>query len=254
MFEPVAFGSGGYETSGGGAIHIISTAINIDGDISSNGAPGEGQTGAGGSLWLQSSIISGIGTVSASGGDSISGSSGGGGRIVMSYDTLISPVIAIASGGNVMANSNPYMIGSVGTVSILYAGSRTIGLVSCVGGSKQLTPLPCNGSCNYDFLLMDYCSVALSISPSNYTIGSIISSSGTATLYIGSVDGAQVHVTVQGVINSGTVQVCHQATLEFSSSTVFSSVFNPNLVFSVYLKSSPSHINKLASKHSLDLS
>ncbi|MCC6335668.1 MAG: hypothetical protein IT380_16955 [Myxococcales bacterium] len=110
--QPASFGQGGYGGdvvdgagwfspcaaggSGGGALRLtISGAARIDGTVAADGAPGVDAKrcpaalasggGAGGSLWLRASTVTGNGKLSAQGGSggAPSGGGGGGGRIAV---------------------------------------------------------------------------------------------------------------------------------------------------------------------------
>jgi hypothetical protein len=82
---------------GGGVLHLLSTALVLDGVIESDGNSGGSSCtggGAGGSIIIRSNHFSGNGKLSARGGDggfaggSASGGAGGGGRIAVYADTL----------------------------------------------------------------------------------------------------------------------------------------------------------------------
>lgn len=85
---PTEFGSAipGFYFCGGGAVHIVTDSIQVDGSIKANGD----KTSAGGSVYIQTSSISGIGSITALGGNSYCPGdcwgSGGGGRIAVYYD------------------------------------------------------------------------------------------------------------------------------------------------------------------------
>ncbi|MGE5607820.1 MAG: carboxypeptidase regulatory-like domain-containing protein, partial [Bacillota bacterium] len=99
-FEPVDLGSGGAGGtgdgipggSGGGAIDLHASTLVLDGVMSANGAAGEGGSGgggSGGSIFVTTGALSGGGHFEAKGGDrnGIGGWSGGGGRILVRYQT-----------------------------------------------------------------------------------------------------------------------------------------------------------------------
>ena len=97
-YWPVDLGSGSgsaSESDGGGAIHLRAQSLVVDGAVRSDGQGNTsslGVSGAGGSVLLEISNLSGTGVVSANGGDSPGGhsyaSGGGGGRIAVYYDSL----------------------------------------------------------------------------------------------------------------------------------------------------------------------
>ena len=98
--EPVELGSaggagyGGAGGAGGGSIRVmVSSALQLDGRISADGATGSGGNdgdsggGAGGSVWITTEVLAGAGRVTANGGAGASqsylGGGGGGGRIAV---------------------------------------------------------------------------------------------------------------------------------------------------------------------------
>ena len=98
--NPVYLGSGGscYDSSrpggnGGGRITITaSETIDIDGNILANGGSGhsyQAGSGSGGSIKIETSLLSGTGTISANGGANQVG--GGGGRVAIVYDNVDTP-------------------------------------------------------------------------------------------------------------------------------------------------------------------
>ena len=83
-------GSGGYGTSGGGAVILnIANTLVVNGSIIANGAGGSNQTGSGGSIYLTAGALTGTGTglLSADGGGSSGGGSGG--RIAVIASTSV---------------------------------------------------------------------------------------------------------------------------------------------------------------------
>jgi len=95
--SPVTLGSGGgsYNATslggaGGGVLKLdVSRTLNVNGSIRADGAYGGDYSGggSGGSLWIQSSSMTGTGNISASGGSSYYGGGGGGGRIALQYES-----------------------------------------------------------------------------------------------------------------------------------------------------------------------
>jgi len=97
--QPIELGSTGGEhtflpsvypgSPGGGAIHLVAGTVQVDGDLTADGAGGgENGGGAGGSIWVEADQIQGSGSISADGGlgyfsygNSFGG--GGGGRIAL---------------------------------------------------------------------------------------------------------------------------------------------------------------------------
>lgn len=87
LYHPVDLGSGSQST-GGGAIRIETTNIDIDGDIMANGTAASSRaSGSGGSVWINTVNINGSGSITANAGDASSYSGGGaGGRIALYYE------------------------------------------------------------------------------------------------------------------------------------------------------------------------
>lgn len=87
--EPESAGSGGYYGKGGGVVRLfVGGDLELNGKIESNGEPyyKGSRSGAGGSIWIRSGMLSGSGQISANGGYTQKGSSGSGGRIAI-YQT-----------------------------------------------------------------------------------------------------------------------------------------------------------------------
>jgi len=118
---PATMGSGGGPNSGsgagGGVLRLtVGGTLTVDGSIAANGAGASTFNttggGAGGSVWVRSTVVTGTGVISASGGSSNNSSagSGGGGRIaVYSCNILMSPT-------QVFADTNTPRPGEPGTV------------------------------------------------------------------------------------------------------------------------------------------
>jgi len=103
--QPITLGSGGGSGgfgaiggTGGGAIKITTTnTLTINGNITSNGGPGQQATGqriggggAGGSIWITTKSITGSGAITANGGSVpplLLAGGGAGGRIAIYYNT-----------------------------------------------------------------------------------------------------------------------------------------------------------------------
>jgi len=144
LYQPVTLGSGGNDSyagtsgAGGGAIKLtVSGNTVIDGTISANASVGSGTRysgGAGGSIWLQTSGLSGSGSLQANGtdgaGTSLSGDSwgsgGSGGRIALYYATntgfALDGTKLQAYGGN----SSSHGYSGPGTVYIEHVGVNPI--------------------------------------------------------------------------------------------------------------------------------
>jgi len=83
-FLPIDFGTGGKgnkQSHGGGALKLIATQLNLNGQIISHGETTSSYTGggSGGSIWLDVGVLSGTGYIATNGGNGSSGYSGGGG-------------------------------------------------------------------------------------------------------------------------------------------------------------------------------
>jgi hypothetical protein len=79
---PTTLGSGGYGSSGGGAIVLtVGGSATVFGTITANAYDGNYAPGAGGSVFLSASSLAGNGTLRANGGNATISMSGGGGRV-----------------------------------------------------------------------------------------------------------------------------------------------------------------------------
>ncbi|HLP86228.1 MAG TPA: hypothetical protein VK157_17885, partial [Phycisphaerales bacterium] len=133
--QPVTFGSGGggYPgvTSGGiggGVVRLdIAGSLILDGAITASGvAPINSSGGAGGSVWVRATSISGVGTMRATGATerTTNGSSGGGGggRIAVEACNIASTIALVATGGT----ANPGALeGAPGSVVVRTASGCT---------------------------------------------------------------------------------------------------------------------------------
>jgi hypothetical protein len=88
VYAPREAGAGGEftGTAGGGVLRLHATALALDGAIRANGdsADGESRGGAGGSIWITTSTVSGSGVVETNGGHAKYGT-GGGGAVAVEY-------------------------------------------------------------------------------------------------------------------------------------------------------------------------
>lgn len=120
LYQPYNLGSG--ITSGGGAIKLItSDYLIIEGQITSYGNAGSGNTGAGsgGSIWIETNSLQGAGSIKADGGNN----GGAGGRLAVYY---------YSTSGNILsslATTSP-LITSYGKGS---GGPGTIYVEQCTG-------------------------------------------------------------------------------------------------------------------------
>jgi len=136
VYEPITLGSAGWDDyygtngAGGGAIKLtVSNATVINGILSSNGQNADGirgEGGAGGSIWLDTSSISGDGTITTNGGTgknrSGHGSGGSGGRMSIYYNNNIDfdlTSVTLQSYGN---NSSGIAYAGAGTVYLEHKG------------------------------------------------------------------------------------------------------------------------------------
>jgi hypothetical protein len=104
--------------NGGGVIRVTVAQLDLHGSISANGLiSGGGGSGAGGSIWIEASSITGDGHINANGGnftDSYGGVGAGGGRVAMYYSTNTLPLTNITVDGGLSFLSNS--IGTDGTI------------------------------------------------------------------------------------------------------------------------------------------
>ena len=134
-------GLGGF---GGGVITLtIPGKLQLDGQISANGATGPGFNsggGAGGSIFLSVKTLSGSGIISANGGAANNlGGGGGGGPVSLSADTNLFTGSITATGGS-GANYGGAGIVVINPSSI---GTKTPKLIIDNGGNQGArTPLP----------------------------------------------------------------------------------------------------------------
>src|SRR5690554_6870180 len=119
-------GSPSYSSFGGGAIHIVTKSLVIDGQILSNGDDIDAGTtgaGSGGSILIETESIEGSGRIEARGGHSNFAGSGSGGRVAVLYHENhgyeFSRNINVSGGGKVIYPViNAY--GNIGAAGTLY--------------------------------------------------------------------------------------------------------------------------------------
>jgi len=194
--QPLSLGSGGQSRFGGGAIKLETTQnIIVNGEITVRNtltsSPDTG--GAGGSIWLKASNISGDGILNTTGGDDSNG--GGGGRIALHADTIdFSGVIDNEGGEN-----NPVGYASGGTV---YINATTI------TSSMNISVVGFNGSTSGD----DW--------------GQRINFTGSLMTLSGIYNATVLNQSVAG-INNGTI------TLNFTdcSSNFANATFEPDAIY-----------------------
>ena len=99
LTQPTALGSGGFLSSGGGAVKITATnSLTLNGTISVYAAAGH-DAGSGGSIWLVASNFTGVGSLNADGGNWNGTGSGGGGRIAIAVSNSTFSGTVSAAGG-----------------------------------------------------------------------------------------------------------------------------------------------------------
>lgn len=87
-------GAGGGAGIGGGVVHLeASGTVRVDGALRANGSYGTSGGGAGGSVWVETSTLTGNGTIEAKGGAGetccgYGAAAGGGGRVALYYEEL----------------------------------------------------------------------------------------------------------------------------------------------------------------------
>src|SRR5690554_1455979 len=119
-------GSPSYSSFGGGAIHIVTKSLVIDGQMLSNGDDIDAGTtgaGSGGSILIETESIEGSGRIEARGGHSNFAGSGSGGRVAVLYHENhgyeFSRNINVSGGGKVIYPViNAY--GNIGAAGTLY--------------------------------------------------------------------------------------------------------------------------------------
>ena len=157
--EPKTLGTGNSSRKGGGAIWLnVSDTLNLEGDISASTST---QKASGGSVFIQTSTITGTGNIRANGGNAESGRehAGAGGRIAVHYDTNTFSGLTQAK-----------------------AGQRCTG--SCVPGAEDGTTIFINQSTNTLELTNNFTFQNLSYAFSNINIsnGATVTVPGTLNL------------------------------------------------------------------------
>ncbi|MEI8350818.1 MAG: hypothetical protein WCG36_00755 [bacterium] len=139
--NPVALGSAaGIRRGGGAALVRVTGAASLDGTIAANGEDVAGNEdsggGAGGSINVTASTLSGRGTIAANGGKGMSGwqmAGGGGGRVTVVLgggDFGAFPIGNIAAcGGSLVSGGSSEEPGAAGTVYLKSSGQAYGGLI-----------------------------------------------------------------------------------------------------------------------------
>ena len=151
--RPAALGGGGGAWSGEGGdggglvrLHaseslVVDGAVRADGGVSGGSASGEG---AGGSVWIDTPLLSGAGTISANGGTANGGNhtGGGGGRVAV-HAGAIDPGADFAGlrGITAFGGDGYYGDGAAGTVFVKLAG-QSDGTLYVDGGAAPGTTWP----------------------------------------------------------------------------------------------------------------
>jgi hypothetical protein len=144
--QPMDFGSGGGPgattgivggSEGGGAIRLsVGGTLNIDGSISANGDYGwqdNAGGGAGGSIWVTASKLTGSGVIAAAGGDGDlwNGGGGGGGRIaIYAPNNLFTGVTNVDGGWGAYAGQTGTVFLATAPLAFAVASQSPSGIVS----------------------------------------------------------------------------------------------------------------------------
>ena len=115
--EPVLMGGGAYHSRrGGAAVKITASTLIINGRIDMTGEGTSVSGGAGGSIWIITTTLSGTGLIKAAGGDGANGySGGGGGRIAIYADNDTNFTGSINARGGYSTHSSGFC-GSAGSI------------------------------------------------------------------------------------------------------------------------------------------
>jgi hypothetical protein len=141
--RPSEAGAGGDTLSGGGIVRIVSSAITFSdatGAIRANGASiANSNRGAGGSVWITTTSLSGDGAIEAHGGEATGGIGGGGGAVTIEYTSSTGTALsnATARGGNDSRVTSGY--GGHGTV-LRKGPASTFGALTASGPAVSFIP------------------------------------------------------------------------------------------------------------------
>jgi hypothetical protein len=153
---------------GGGAIHLnIGGQLQLDGQITANGAEGVGPRsggGSGGSIWLSAAACSGAGSISANGGagEPRDGGGGGGGRIAV-YTGATQATASPFAGSMSARGGAGATYGGAGTI-YLEGTSHPEGLVQIDNGGPPGTTILASGSGFFDLAISGGAVVSLNLS------------------------------------------------------------------------------------------
>ena len=140
IYRPQEMGAGGNDVRGGGAVKIEAATIVVNGSIRANGAERSGGAGAGGSVWIRGTKITGTGTIEANGGRNTqccNYGGGGGGAVSVEYTDPAS-VVPVMSAKAISSRNN----GGAGSVYVKGAtatyGNLVVDADNIVGQATQL--------------------------------------------------------------------------------------------------------------------
>ena len=161
LAQPTDLGSGGSDagSSGGGAIELaVGGSLLVNGLISADGVTGGYSGGSGGSIWLQSSTLSGSGTIQANGAYG-NNNGGGGGRIAIDSQAINNFAGSLtAFGGTASAGSD----GGAGTIYLQTASNPTASvIVDNDGNEGAYTPFNFFGVTNLNVLVTNRSQISL---------------------------------------------------------------------------------------------
>lgn len=251
MFAPTDFGSGGYFSAGGGAVHLVVQAqLTVDGRISSEGTMSAGP-GSGGSVWIEADSFAGVGVLSVNGGPASTGldivGTGGGGRLAVYTNSSTFYGQLQAFGGIYTAGAEIVRQGTCGTVYTEFDSYTTLTLSNNGRASTQRTQFVRNSvsSITLNALMAEADFDMDTNAPLALTIGTIGSRTGQGLVHIGGPLGiaalanTTLHLTGGGV-QSCAVQINANAWIDFTSSALAGSRFTTSLVVPAALDVYPS--------------
>jgi hypothetical protein len=151
--QPVDRGSGGgigsnnftNGSEGGGAIQLfVGGTLNVSGTLSANGNAGlqdDSGGGAGGSLWIKASALTGGGVISANGGagELFGGGGGGGGRIaIYTPANTFTGLVSVVGGNGAVSGQNGTVLNSNNLTAFQVTSQSPVGTVSNLVSSFSL--------------------------------------------------------------------------------------------------------------------
>ena len=140
VLEPAEAGAS-YTSQGGGIVRVTASSVTFGATTSAiraNGSVGPNR-GAGGSIWITTSTLSGDGAIEARGGEASGGIGGGGGAVAIEYGSSSGTALANATarGGNDQRFYS--VVGGHGTV-LRKSASAAFGSLTAAGLSPANTP------------------------------------------------------------------------------------------------------------------